>query len=82
MVDYNIKKLVFHKNRAYNAYSRDKNNTELFNKFQWLQVHIKISTEESEYNFYSTFIPFLTNQFVLMTFSLNLQNVIYSFYPL
>ena len=55
MVDYNIKKLVFHKNRAYNSYSRDKNNTELFNKFQWLQVHIKISTEESEYNFYSFF---------------------------
>ena len=48
MVDDNIKKLVLHKNRAYNAYSRDQNNIELFNKFQWLQVHIKISTEESE----------------------------------
>ena len=48
MVDDNIKKLVLHKNRAYNAYSRDQNNTELFNKFQWLQIHIKISTEESE----------------------------------
>ena len=48
MVDDNIKKLVLYKNRAYNAYSRDQNNTELFNKFQWLQVHIKISTEESE----------------------------------
>ena len=31
-IDEKIQKLVLHKNRAFNAYSRDKNNTDLFNK--------------------------------------------------
>ena len=48
-----IKKLVLHKNRAFNAYSRDKNNTDLFNKFQSLQAHLKTSIEGSKQNYYS-----------------------------
>ena len=52
-IDEKIKKLVLHKNRAFNAYSRDKNNTDLFNKFQSLQAHLKASIEESKQNCYS-----------------------------
>ena len=48
-----IKKLVLHKIRAYNAYSRDKNNTDLLNKFQSLQAHLKTSIEESKQKYYS-----------------------------
>ena len=32
-IDEKIKKLVLHKSRAFNAYSRDKNNTDLFKNF-------------------------------------------------
>ena len=46
-IDEKIKKIVLHKNRPYNAYSRDKNNTDL-NKFQSLQAHLKTSIEESK----------------------------------
>ena len=52
-IDEKIKKLVLHKNRIFNAYSRDKNNTKLFNKFQSLQTHLKTSIEESKQNYYS-----------------------------
>ena len=52
-IDEKIKKLVLHKNRAYNAYSRDKNNTDLLNKFQSLQAHLKTSIEESKQKYYS-----------------------------
>ena len=45
--------MVLHKNRAFNAYSRDRNNTDLFNKFQSLQAHLKTSVEESKQNYYS-----------------------------
>ena len=48
-----IKKLVLHKNRAFDAYSRSKNNTDLFNKFQSLQGHLKTSTEKSKLKYYS-----------------------------
>ena len=40
-MDEKIKKLVLHKNRAYNAYSRDNINTDLLNKFKSLQAHLK-----------------------------------------
>ena len=46
-IDEKIKKLVLQKNRAYNAYSPDKNNTNLLKKFQSLQAHLKSSIEES-----------------------------------
>ena len=39
-IDEKIKKLVLHKNRAFSAYSRDRNITDLFNKFQSLQAHL------------------------------------------
>ena len=52
-IDEKIKKLVLHKNRAYNAYSQDKNNTDLLNKFQFLQAHLKTSVEESKQKYYS-----------------------------
>ena len=52
-IDEKIKKLVLHKNRGFNAYSRDKNNTDLFNKIPSLQAHLKTSTEESKQNYYS-----------------------------
>ena len=32
-IDEKIKKLLLHKNRAFKAYSRDRNNTDSFNKF-------------------------------------------------
>ena len=47
-IDEKIKKLALHKNRAYNAYSRDKNNTDLLNKFQSLQTHLKTTIEKSK----------------------------------
>ena len=46
-IDEKIKKLVPHKNCAFNSYSRDKNNTDLF------QAHLKTSIEESKQNYYS-----------------------------
>ena len=52
-IDEKIKKLVLHKNRAYNEYSRDKNNTDLLNKFQSLQAHLKTSIEEPKQKYYS-----------------------------
>ena len=34
-------KTVFHKNRAFNSYSRDRNKTDLFNKLmQVMEIHI------------------------------------------
>ena len=50
-IDEKIKKLVLHKNRAFKAYSRDKSNTDLFNRFQFLQVHSKTLIEESKQNY-------------------------------
>ena len=47
-IDEKIKKLVFHKNCVYSMYSRDINNTDLFNKFQSLQVDLKTTIEESK----------------------------------
>ena len=35
-IDEKIKKLIFHKNCAFSAYSPDRNNTDVFNKFQSL----------------------------------------------
>ena len=50
-IDEKIKELVLHKNRAFNAYFRDKDNTDLFNKFQPLQAHLKTPIEESKQNY-------------------------------
>ena len=47
------KKLVPHKNCAFNSYSRDKNNTDLFKKFPSPQAHLKTLIEESKQNYYS-----------------------------
>ena len=52
-IDEKIQKLVLHENRAFNAHSRDKNNTDLLNKFQSLQAHLKTSIEESKQKYYS-----------------------------
>ena len=52
-IDEKIKKLVPHKNCAFNSYSRDKNNTDLF-KFQSPQTHLKTSIGESKQNYYSS----------------------------
>ena len=40
-IDETIQKLALHKNRAYNVYSRDKNNADLLYKFQSLRAHLK-----------------------------------------
>ena len=42
--DEKIKKLIPHKNRAFNVYSRDKNNVGLFKNFQSLQAQSKSKT--------------------------------------
>ena len=52
-IDEKIKKLVPHKNCAFNSYSRDKNNTDFFKKFPSPQAHLKTSIEESKQNYYS-----------------------------
>ena len=53
-IDDKIKKIVPHKNCAFNSYSRDKNNTNLFKKFQSAQAHLKTSIEEYfKQNYYS-----------------------------
>ena len=52
-IDEKIRKLVPHKNCAFNSYSRDKNKTDLFKKFQSPQAHLKTSIEESKQNYYS-----------------------------
>ena len=46
-------KLIFHKSRAFSAYSQDSNNTDLFGQFQSLQAHLKTTTEESKLKYYS-----------------------------
>ena len=46
-------KTWFFKNGAFFAYSRDKNNPDLFNKFQSHQAHLKTTIEESNQNYYS-----------------------------
>ena len=45
--------MILHKHRAFNVFSRDKNNTDLFSKFQSLQAHLKTSIEEFTQNYYS-----------------------------
>ena len=52
-IDEKIKKLILHKNRAFSAYSRDRNNTDLFNKFQSLQAHLITTIEKSKLKYYS-----------------------------
>ena len=52
-IDEKIKKMVLQKSSAFLAYSRDKNNTDLFNKFQSLQAHLKTLIEESKQSYYS-----------------------------
>ena len=52
-IDEKIKKLILHKNRAFSAYSRDRNNTDLFNKFKSLQAHLKTTIKESKLKYYS-----------------------------
>ena len=44
-IDEKIEKLVLQKKGAFLAYSRGKNNTDLFNKFQFLQAHLKTTIE-------------------------------------
>ena len=45
-LDEKIKKLVLCKNRTYNAYSRDQNNVNIFQKFHSLQAHLKTKTDD------------------------------------
>ena len=52
-IDKKIKKLIQHKNRAFSAHSRDRNNTDLFNKFQSLQAHLKPTIQKSKLKYYS-----------------------------
>ena len=44
-IDETIQKLALHKNRAYNAYSRDKNNADLLYKFQSIKAHLKATID-------------------------------------
>ena len=53
-IDEKIKKLILHQNHAFSAYSRDRNNTHLFNKFQSFQAHLKTTTEEFTLKYYSS----------------------------
>ena len=59
--DEKIKKLILDKNRAFSAYSRDRNNTDLFDKFQSLQAHLKTTIEESKLKYYSPLSDKLLN---------------------
>ena len=52
-IDKKIKKLIQHKNRAFSAHSRDRNNTDLFNKFQSFQAHLKPTIQKSKLKYYS-----------------------------
>ena len=52
-IDEKIKKSVLHKIRSYSANSRDKNNTDFFNKFRSLQGHLKTTVGESKHKYYS-----------------------------
>ena len=54
-IDEKIKKLILHKNRTFSAYSRDRNNTDLLNKFQSLQAHLITTTKKSKLKYYSSF---------------------------
>ena len=53
------KKRVRHKNHTYSSYSSAHSiivhriNTDLFNKFQSFQAHLKTAIEESKQNYYS-----------------------------
>ena len=51
-IDEKIKKLILHKNHVFSAYSRDRNDTNLFDKFQSLQAHLKTTVEESKPKYY------------------------------
>ena len=53
-IDEKIKKLILHKNRTFSAYSRDRNNTDLLNKFQSLQAHLITTTKKSKLKYYSS----------------------------
>ena len=53
-IDEKFEKLILsNKNRAFSAYSRDRNNTDLFNKFQSLQAHLITTTEKFNLKYYS-----------------------------
>ena len=52
-IDEKIKKLRLHRNGAFSAYSRDRNNTDFLNKFQSLQAHLKTAIEKSKLKYYS-----------------------------
>ena len=55
-IDQKVKKLVFHKKCAYSANSQDRNNTDLFNKFQSLPAHLKITIGESKQTYYHAYL--------------------------
>ena len=52
-IDEKIKKLIRNKNRVFSPYSWYRSNTDLFNKFQSLQPHLKTTIEESKLKYYS-----------------------------
>ena len=47
-----IKKLSLHKSCFFNLFSRDKNYTDFFVKFQSFQAHLKTTIEESKQKYY------------------------------
>ena len=47
-INEKMKKLILHKNHTFKVYFRDRNNTDLFNKFQSLQAHLKTTIEGSK----------------------------------
>ena len=63
-------KLVLLKNRAF-AYSRDKDNTDIFEKIQCLQLNLKTSIEEPKQEYYSRLsnklFVYFQNSFFLST---------------
>ena len=48
-IDETIQKLVLYEKCANNAYSRDKNNDDLFHKFKSLEAHLQATIEEKYY---------------------------------
>ena len=47
-IDEKIKKLILHKNRAFSAYFWVINYSDIFNKFQSLQAHLKTTVDKSK----------------------------------
>ena len=47
-INEKMKKLILHKNHTFKVYFRDRDNTDLFNKFQSLQAHLKTTIEGSK----------------------------------